>query len=107
MRNRMDRPQRHRHTAPRAPNGPTPRQRGPGSALLGLLAALGGAFLTGLTFAGALAGHEAIGFYDITIGGMCVAFGLQSVKFGCLWAGYEVPWLAWLPPPAEPEPDRR
>ena len=49
---------------------------------MGMCAAVFGVALTVLTIAGAIDGYAAIGFYDICIGGMIVAFGLQSIKFG-------------------------
>lgn len=41
-----------------------------------------GVLLTGLTLAGAAEGWRVIGFYDVKIGGMFVAFGLRAVTFG-------------------------
>ncbi len=52
------------------------------AATLGVLAATFGFCLMGLTLAGAIAGIMAIGFFDICVGGMIIAFSMQSMKFG-------------------------
>lgn len=61
---------------------PPDRPVSPLAKALGLLAAAFGFGLGALTLAGAVSGYAAIGFFDLTIGGMFLAFSYQSAKFG-------------------------
>lgn len=63
--------------------GTPPTQRvSPVSMVLGYLALAFGCILATLTLTGAASGYAAIGFFDLTIGGMFLAFSYQSAKFG-------------------------
>ena len=67
---------------PTATQGPQSTEVSLIAKVLGLGAAVFGLGLTVLTLAGAVDGFAAIGFYDIVIGSMCVAFGLRAVTLG-------------------------
>jgi hypothetical protein len=67
---------------PHSPNTGSGPRVPPVSKALGLLAVAFGCGLAGLTLAGAISGYAAIGIFDLTIGGMFLAFSYQSAKFG-------------------------
>ena len=52
------------------------------SAAFGALCTVFGAALLTLTLAGAISGYAAVGFFDIALGAMFIAFSGQSMKFG-------------------------
>ncbi len=70
---------RRRSDAPR-PSGPV--DAGPLAQAIGVCSAGGGLALLVLTLAGAVDGYAAIGFYDVTIGGMFIAFSYKAIRFG-------------------------